>query len=193
MGALPRGALVASGIAVLAIAFGLDFERMRTHAHVIDALYLIAALLFAVALFDWIISFWRKREDDKPRIALSAQIGKAFALVHLGGDSAQHVQIEPIQSNLGRPLWIRFEAVDFLNSARPEAYPHFKLDMQGMQRESDMGKLGFVFFGRDAAGKETEDYPIRISFLWKGRKMMESQTLTFHTGTLILTTSEASK
>lgn len=62
-----------------------------------------------------------------------------------------------------------------------------------MQRESDMGKLGFVFFGRDAAGKETEDYPIRISFLWKGRKMMESQTLTFHTGTLILTTSEASK
>ena len=190
MGALPRGALVATGIAVLAIAAGLDFERMRTHLYVIDALYSIAVFLLAVALVDWVISLWRKLETNRPKLALTTQLANAFAVVHLAGDKAQHVQIEPIQSAKGKPLWIRFDSIDFLGGNRPEAYPPFRLDIGGNLRgEGDMGKAKFVFFRGDSWGRETVEYPVSISFRWNGRQMTERQKLTFHAQTGNLTVS----
>jgi len=132
----------------------------------------------------------RELNDRRPRIALTTQIVKDFTLVHLGGDAAQHIQVEPIHSVLDKPLWIRFDAVDFLTNERREAFPTFRLDIGGhFKSEGDMGALGVVFFTQDARGRDSVNYSVTISFLWNGRKVQERQTLTFHAATGTLTTS----
>jgi hypothetical protein len=198
MGRLPKGALVTTGVGVLAIwgtmKVSVSPDVIRAHPHILDSLLPIGFLLLLVAAVDWVVYLCRKPETNKPKLALTMQLANAFAVVHLAGGTAQHVQIEPIRSALGRSLWIRFDPVDFLGRNRPEAYPDFWLDIGGKLRgERDMGKAKAVFFVRDAWGRESVEYPVTISFLWNGRKMTEYQTLRWHSATRTLTTSDTGK
>jgi len=150
------------------------------------------ALAFAgaMAALMWWVS--RKPEANKPRLTLTAQDGEPFRLVHLGGDAAQHIQIEPIQSALGKNIWVRFGAVDFLSVAKPEACPSFRLDIHGIpKRDTDMGLLGAALFSGDAVGHQTVDYPVTISFHWNKKRLSERQTLTWHYATKTLTSGNA--
>jgi hypothetical protein len=146
-----------------------------------------------VVLVVW-LAWWglRRNESGRPRIMLTAQDGEPFRLVHLGGGAAQHVQVEPIQSALGKNIWVRFGAVDFLSLAKPEVYPSFRLYIHGIAKEnSDMGLLGAGLFSGDAVGRSTVDYPITISFHWNGKRLKERQTLTWHYATKTLTSGSA--
>jgi hypothetical protein len=151
--------------------------------------FLLAFAGAMAALMWWV---WRKPEANKPRLMLTAQHGKPFRLVHLGGDAAQHIQVEPIQSALGKNIWVRFEAVDFLSAAKAEARPSFCLYLHGFPKpNNDMGLLGAALFSGDAIGHQTVDYVITISFHWAGKRLSERQTLTWHYATKTLTSGNA--
>lgn len=148
--------------------------------------------LFAV-LVVW-LAWWglRRNESGKPKIMLTAQDREPFTLVHLGGDAAQHIQVEPMQSALGKNIWIRFGAVDFLSVAKPEVCPSFRLYIHGIPKKNcDMGLLGAALFSGDAMGNQTVDYPVTISFHWNGKRLSERQTLTWHYATKTLTSGNA--
>ena len=150
----------------------------------------LLAFAGAMAALTWWV--WRKPEANKPRLMLTAQDGEPFRLVHLGGDAAQHIQVEPIQSALGKNIWVRFGAVDFLSVAKAEVCPSFRLYLHGFPKEkSDMGLLGAALFSGDAMGRQTVDYPITISFHWDGKRLNERQTLTWHYATKTLTSGDA--
>lgn len=184
------------GAWVVALAFGLGSaawpEYIKPHPYVVIGLGIAGFLMLSVPVIQRFFPIFK--EGNRPRIAFSTQIGKTFTLVHLGGDAAQHIQVAPIQSALGKPLWIRFSGVDFLDVKRPEAYLYFRLDRDGnLTAERDMEKVRYVFFRRDTEGRETVDYPVTIVFQWKGRSIRERQTLTWHSASMALTTSGVSK
>jgi hypothetical protein len=190
-------AIAGAGAWVVAVMLGFGAsawpEYIRPHPYAVIALGLLGAILLFVPLVQWFFPIF-KDETGRPNLALTTQFGGKFALVHLGGDAAQHIQVEPIRSVLGRNLWIRFDAVDFLNSAEPEVSLGFRLDLRGiLKTDRDMGVIGASLFRGDAMGRETVDYPVTILFQWNGKRIKERHTLTWHSATGKLATSEARK
>lgn len=194
MGSIFRNGL-AIGAWVMALAFSFVSagwpEYIRPHPYAVVILFVAGLVLFVLPLLrrgSWAF------ETNRPRLMLTAQDGNPFMIVHLGGGAAQHIQIEPISSALGKNIWVRFDAVDFLSAAKPEAHPYFRLDLHGFGKpHTDMALLRAALFHGDSVGRQTVDYPVNISFHWNGKPMMERHTLTWHSATKTLTTSEASK
>lgn len=179
--------------AALTLAASTRPEYIKPHPYLVAALGIAGLFMLLVPVVELFSPIF-KNEKRKPYIALTTEPGRTFALVHLGGEAAQHIQVEPIRSILGKPLWIRFDPVDFLTEQRHEVFPTYRLDIGGhLKGEGDRGMLEAVLFCGDAEGRETVDYPVTISFEWKGREMTERQTLTWHSASMTLTTSEARK
>jgi hypothetical protein len=192
MGKLLRNA-AGIGAWMLALAFGFGSsawpEYIKPHPYAVITLGIVGAILLIFPFFH--PSFW-KGESGKPHIVLTAENGSPFTLVHLSGGVAQHIQVEPIQSALGKNIWVRFGGVDVLSAAKPEAHPSFRLDLHGFaKRNNDMGLLGAALFSGDARGCQTVDYPITISFNWNGKRLVERQVLTWHYATKTLTSGAA--
>jgi len=188
-------AIAGGGLWVLALSFGLGSaawpEYVKPHPNIVIALFVIGALMVLAPAVQRFFPVFRE-EGERPRIMLTAQDREPFRLVHLGGGAAQHIQVEPIQSALGKNIWVRFGAVDFLSGAKPEVYPSFRLYIHGIAKgNSDMGLLGAGLFSGDAVGRSTVDYPITISFHWNGKRLKERQTLTWHYATKTLTSGSA--
>lgn len=113
-----------------------------------------------------------------------------FTLTHIGGDAARFITIEPIQSALGKKLWVVFDQIDLLDSSTREVHPSFAL-LIGEQKRSanEVGNLIYVFFKKDAGEKETVDYPVSVKFRWDKELIEERVTLTWNSSTGTLTTS----
>ena len=143
----------------------------------------------------------RKLEDRRPQIAFSAATSEAkmwryeaamFTLAHLGGDAAQFIQIQPVQSARGGKLWITFAQVDFLDQGRNVANPDFNLDIAGevgnKYIHDKTGNLYYVFFKREATKQETADYRIKITFKWNEKSLEKTYVLRWHKSSEVLTT-----
>jgi hypothetical protein len=140
----------------------------------------------------------RKLEDRRPRIAFSVASCRAkmwryesglFTLAHLGGDAAQFIQVQPVQSVRGGKLWITFDQVDFLDRARNVAHPDFELDISGSEASPDkFGNLYYVFFKREAPSQKTINYRIKITFKWNEKSLEENLILRWNVSSEVLTT-----
>lgn len=129
--------------------------------------------------------------NHRPRLALAAtprtaanwfQEPHLFSLSHLGGDAAQYVQVEPIQSARGGKLWIHFDQIPFLDEREKTSFPRFWLDIGGRCLAHDKaGNVRFVFFQRDASlqDKSSVDYPVVVSFRWGKESLTEKFRLTW--------------
>ena len=148
-----------------------------------------------------IVEIQQKLDDRRPRIAFSVAPSRAhlwkhepwlFTLAHLGGDAAQFIQVQPIQSVRGGKVWVTFGQVDFLDQARNVAHPGFDLDIAGEVGNrfinDKSGDLYNVFFKREAPGQPTVDYRIKVIFRWNEKRLDENVILRWHTLEEVLTT-----
>jgi hypothetical protein len=148
-----------------------------------------------------VVETQQKLDDRRPRIAFSVAPSRArlwkyesglFTLAHLGGDAAQFIQIQPIQSVRGGKLWVTFGQVDFLDQTRNVAHPGFDLDIGGEVGNKFIndksGNLYYVFFKREAPSQQTVDYRIKVMFRWNEKWLEENVVLRWHTLEEVLTT-----
>jgi hypothetical protein len=201
--------ILAGVVSIALTAFNLAFpsffagERGLLHSRWV---YEVAAVLayFVAAYSAWkqqrqqAVEAQRKLEDRRPRIAFSVASCRAkmwryesglFTLAHLGGDAAQFIQIQPVQSVRGGKLWITFAQVDFLDRARNAAQLDFGLDIGGFERGPDkFGNLYSVFFKREAPSQKTIDYRVNIRFKWNEKSLEENVILRWNTSDEVLTT-----
>ena len=117
--------------------------------------------------------------------------GEIFTLTHLGGEAAQYVQIEPIESTQRNNLCVAFDLVDLLDNANRDAHPRYDIYIAGCKWDKDkVGNMGYQLFKRDAEVKSsnTVQYPILIRFRWKNQRCETKVTLIYDALTETLST-----
>jgi len=108
--------------------------------------------------------------------------GDIFTLTHLGGEAAQYVQIEPIESANGKKLCVAFNQIDLLDNTIREAHPRYDIYIAGCKWDKDkVGNMGYLLFKQDAEAMSlsTVNYPILIRFRWKKQRCEAKLTLVY--------------
>lgn len=133
----------------------------------------------------------RSATDHRPHLAFySTQKTSAnwfsephlFSVSHLGGDAAQYIQIDPIESARNGNVRILFDEIPFLDQHMKNGAPRFWLDIGGRWVAHDKaGNVRFVFFQRDSTslGKPIVEYPVTIRFKWGKEEIKERFRLTW--------------
>ena len=108
--------------------------------------------------------------------------GDIFTLTHLGGEAAQYVQVEPIESAHGKKLCVAFNQIDLLDNTIREAHPRYDIYIAGCKWDKDkVGNMGYLLFKQDAEAMSlsTVNYPILIRFRWKKQRCEAKLTLVY--------------
>lgn len=208
-----------SSIVIAAILFGVAvYEHVRDHNVAAIGFGVLTVLMFCYGAY----CAWSKEHKlflelqaraAKPQIiftatslpdsswdqpeSISRNPPPIFTVTHVGGEPARFIQVQRIQSAREAAtdnLYVQFDQIDFLDSAKREAHPNFELFLTGRSRgKGRAGHLGFLFFQMDAARDKrhslTVDYPITVTFDWNGQMLEEKVTLTWNAATQTLKTS----
>ena len=128
---------------------------------------------------------------SRPRIILSVVEGhynqwkgEVFTLHHLGGDTAQYLEIDPINLEGFNRVSLRFEAVPFIGPTKPDAKVHFHVvtDDDGVPRHANKPSFVMMSFVYDAQhlNKPEVSYPVVIRYKWREKTEEEHFQITWN-------------